>query len=564
MAIAAGLLLVALRAWVVMTGHIDPDESQHLHAAWLVASGRVPYLDFWENHTPLLYYLLAPLTRWFSDRPEIYTAGRAIMALLTIPTLALVYRLARRLEPRVAVLAVLVLAVQSRFAEYTTQVRPDVPGLIAWLATLLALVRWREDGRPKWLWVTGLALGVYAAFSPKAVYGAVGVAVVILVACRVERRSLPRSIGALAGLVVCASVPVLGLLGWLLATGGPAALAGFFADAVIGNLGYPDFARQLPDADEGLLIYALAVIGAVVTVRRHGRAVLRSPLHGPLLLTAGVLCALLVLPRTPAVYRYTWMPVLVVAAVYASVALIAVIDYARARQGPLVRVAAALALTVVIAMPVGASVQNLRRDKHKNRQRMDRIRAELAYACPGEPVLDGTAFAVFRPSAYHFHVLVRGLRSWIADGVISEERILQEMLDARAPVADPDHRLQALGRGMETLLATYYGAGPNQLLLAGRTIPLPKGPTSGSQPVTLLMSGRYHVTVSDGAAVRIDGAPVHEDLVSLEAGRHELAWQGSGGTISLLIAPCQERRGKVQPATPVARTSLSELIREIG
>lgn len=564
MAITAGFLLLALRAWVVMTAHIDPDESQHLHAAWLVASGRVPYRDFWENHTPLFYYLLAPLTRWFADRPAVYTAGRAVMVLLTIPTLALVYRLARRLDSRVAALAVFLLAVQSRFAEYTTQVRPDVPGLIAWLAMLWALVRWREDGRSKWLWVTGFALGVHAAFTPKAVYGALGVAVLILVACRGERRGFPRSIGALTSLVVCAGIPLLGLLGWLWMTGGPAALTGFVADAVIGNLRYPDFTKQLPDSDEGLVIYALAVIGAVLTVRRHGRTVLLSPLHGPLLLTAGVLTALLTFPRTPAVYRYTWMPVLVVAAVYASVALIALIDYARARSNPLMRIAAALVLTVVTAIPVGTSVLNLRRDQHKNQHRMARMRTELAYACPGEPVLDGTAFAVFRPSAYHFQVLVRGLRSWIAAGVIPEQRLLEELYHARAPVADPDQRLHALGPGVDTFLATYYGAGPDGLLLAGTIVPLPKGPTFGSRSVTLLMAGQYHLAVGDEVAITIDGSPVHEELVSLEAGRHEVTWQGSDGRISLLIAPCHERRGHVRPGTPIVGTSPSELIREIG
>lgn len=532
-----------------MTAHIDPDESQHLHAAWLVASGRAPYRDFWENHTPLFYYLLAPLMWSFTDRPAVYTAGRAMMALLTIPTLVLVYRLARRLGSRVAALAVLLLAVQSRFAEYTTQVRPDVPALIAWLATLLALVRWREDGRSTWLWVTGFALGVYAALTPKAVYGAVGVVVVLLVAGRDERRGFLRSISELTSLVAAASVPLLGLLGWLRMTGGPGALAGFVADVVIGNLRYPDFTRQLPDSDEGLIIYVLAVIGAVLIIRRHGRRVFLSPLHGPLLLTAGVLTTFLTFPRTPAVYRYTWLPVLVVAAVYASVALIAGIDYARARRSSLSRVAASVMLVVITVIPVGASVLNLRRDRHKNAHQMARMRAELTYACPGEPVLDGTAFAVFRPSAYHFHVLVHGLRSWIAAGVISEQRILEELYQARAPVADPDRRLHALGRDVDTFLATYYGAGPNELRLAGTTIPLPKGSTSGSRSVALLIGGPYDLAVGNGVAITIDGAPVHDGRVSLEAGKHELTWQGSGGTISLLIAPCHERRGQVRPAT---------------
>jgi len=471
------------------------------------------------------------------------------MVLLTFPTLAFVYRLARRLASGVAALAVLVLAVQSRFAEYTTQVRPDVPGLIAWLATLVALVRWRETGRSRWLWVTGVTLGIDATFSPKAIYGGLGVVALILVAVQGEHGGLWRSIGALARLVVSASLPLLGLLGWLRMTGGSTTLTDFVADVVIGNLRYPDFTKQLPDSDEGLVIYALALIGAGLTVHRQGRSVLLSPVHGPLLLTAGVLTALLTWPRTPAVYRYTWLPVLVVAAVYASIALTAAIDHVRARRSLVSRIAVAVLLSVVIALPAGASVLNLRRDHQKNARQFERMRTALAYACPGEPVLDGTGFTVFRPSAYHFHVLVRGLRAWIAAGTLSEQAVLQELYEARAPVAYSDHRLGALGPGVETFLATYYGAGPNKLRLAGTSIPLPEGPAAGSRSVILLMGGQYHLTVTDGVAITIDGSPVQVGLVSLEAGRHDLTWQGAGGPISLLIAPCNERRGTGRPPT---------------
>ncbi len=548
-AINAAPVLLALRVWIVVTGHIDSDESQHLHAAWLVASGRVPYRDFWENHAPLLYYLFAPLTRWYADQPAIYMVGRVLMSLLALLTLALVYRLARRTEARVAGLAVLLLAVQSRFAEYTTQVRPDVPGVIAWLATLLALVRWREKGRSAWLWLAGFTLGVYGTFPPQAVHGPVGVTVFVVLVSWSEGRRLSRSTGALTRLVASASVPLLGVLGWLWMTGGSAALAGFLRDVVVGNLRFPDMTRQLPDGDEGLLIYALGILGAGLVIRRHGRAVLRSPLHGPLVLTAGVIGAILTAPLTPAVYRYTWLPVLVIAAVYASVALIAGLDSAWARRGPLLKIAAALGLVGIVTLPVGASVLNLRRDEHKNARLLARMRTELAYACPGEPVLDGTALAVFRPSASRFEVLVRGLRSAIAAGVISEQTLVQDFYHARAPVADLDRRLHAVGPAVEAFLATYYGTGPNGLRLAGTTLEVPKDPASGRRSITLLMAGPYQVAVSPGITFTIDGAAVQGDRVVLEAGRHDLAWQGAGGTISLLIAPCAERRGSHSPAT---------------
>ena len=69
-AVFAALLGLAavVRVGVVLNRSLDADESQHLHAAWLVGQGQVPFRDFWEHHLPLFYYLLAPLTRCLPTR----------------------------------------------------------------------------------------------------------------------------------------------------------------------------------------------------------------------------------------------------------------------------------------------------------------------------------------------------------------------------------------------------------------------------------------------------------------------------------------------------------------
>ena len=72
-------LAAVIRIGVIFNRVIDPDESQHLHGAWLVGQGQVPYRDFWEHHMPLFYYIAAPLTAWFADRPAVYLAGRALI-----------------------------------------------------------------------------------------------------------------------------------------------------------------------------------------------------------------------------------------------------------------------------------------------------------------------------------------------------------------------------------------------------------------------------------------------------------------------------------------------------
>ena len=94
---------------------------------------------------PLFFYLLAPLTRWLVDSPNVYFAARAVMAVTSGLALVVVYRLARRLSrrsrspPSPARLPAPVRSPDHRGS-------PDVPALVAWLGTLLA---WFAGGRAR-------------------------------------------------------------------------------------------------------------------------------------------------------------------------------------------------------------------------------------------------------------------------------------------------------------------------------------------------------------------------------------------------------------------------------
>src|SRR5215510_6818713 len=153
-------LAVVLRTGVVTNRRIDPDESQHLHVAWLITQGQVPYRDFWEHHLPFFHYAIAPLTAGMTDRPEVYFASRAVMAVLAGITVWLTWLLARRLSVDGAVWAAIILAILPQFAETSTETRPDVPALVAHLLSLVALVRWRDTDRSGWLWAAGACQGV--------------------------------------------------------------------------------------------------------------------------------------------------------------------------------------------------------------------------------------------------------------------------------------------------------------------------------------------------------------------------------------------------------------------
>jgi len=542
--LAAALLPPAVLAWAgtVVNKTLNADESQHLHAAWLVATGAVPFADFWEHHMPLLYYLLAPLTRWFAESPAVYLAGRTVMALAAVTALALVARLAGRLSPLTGLAAVLLVAFLPRVVEHATEVRPDVPALAAWLGGLLALVRWREGGGAGWLWRAGILFGVGASFTPKVGYSAPGV-LAVLVAGAGERG--PGALGRLAmdagRLAAAALLPPLLLLGGLWLHGGRAALDGFAEDVVGVALRFGDFAKEGPVTDEGLGFVALALAGLVLVAREHGRTLLRHPVHGTLVPPLVATVAVLLLPRTPAVYRHAWLPVLALAGVYAGHALVTLASRSR--------LLAAIALLVGLVGPASVSLQKAMVDGNTAQFRV--MRQELAWTCPGEPVLDGTALYVFRPAAYRYRVLISAVRDWIARGMLAEERIVEDVLATRPRVAYVDQRLRGLIGPMADFLALHFVRSADGVLVAGAAVRVAPPRDGGRAHVDLIFGETYRLTVrpgSPGVEVTIDGQPARPGLVRLAAGRHEVAWRGPVTSIELVTLPCAERRQRGEAA----------------
>jgi hypothetical protein len=539
----AGILLLppAVLVWAgtALNKTINADESQHLHAAWLLGGGAVPYAGFWEHHMPLLYYVLAPLTRSVGETPAVYLAGRALMVALAACALGLVARLGLRLSGGAALGAVATLAFLPRFVEHASEVRPDVPALLAWVAGLLALVRWREEGAPAWLWRAGLLVGLSLSLNLKTLYAAPGLALAIALA---ERAGGPgsagRTLAAWGRVAGGAAAPVVALLVGLGLHGGRPALAGFAEHVLARALVFADFTKEGPVTDEGLGFLALAAAGVGLVVRAHGRATLVHPLHGPLLLPAAATAAVLLLPSTPAVYRHAWLPVMAAAGVYAGHALAEALGAARTRRPAAVAVAA-VAVAAGLLGPGAVSLDTALTDGNSRQFRL--MRLQLAHACRGEPVLDGTALYVFRPAAHRYRVLIVGIREWIATGVLPEEELVDDLRVSRPRVAYVDSRLRGLVGSMAEFLAQHYVRSADGLLVAGAAVRLAPPRESGRAYVELLHGETYRLAASPRVEIAIDREPMRPGRVRLAAGRHEVTWRGPVGVIELTTLPCGER-----------------------
>ena len=86
-------LLVILYA-SVFSGFQIVDEFEHLHASWLVSIGKIPYVDFFEHHNPLLWYIFAPIVSFLYNNVFVFYVMRGVSFLTSFLTLFYIYKIA--------------------------------------------------------------------------------------------------------------------------------------------------------------------------------------------------------------------------------------------------------------------------------------------------------------------------------------------------------------------------------------------------------------------------------------------------------------------------------------
>lgn len=193
-AVAVALILMPLlwRTWLLQTRTFDPDEMQHLHVAWLVSQGDVPYRDFFEHHMPGLALVMAPLlpafdtTRSFDAVIQAMLASRAVMLLCAALTVAATWKLGDLAFGReTAWIAAAWLSLSMVFVGRTLEIRPDVPASACWTASLVAVglaTRPRHAHRGGTFWfASGLLLGAALVFTQKLLLAGPGLAVASIV-----------------------------------------------------------------------------------------------------------------------------------------------------------------------------------------------------------------------------------------------------------------------------------------------------------------------------------------------------------------------------------------------
>ena len=175
---AAGLGVKALAAvFAVLTfalsifRFLDGDEMEHVHSTWHVLNGAVPYVDFFEHHHPLLWYLLAPVLALTGESAHAIVLLRLGFFLLVLATARATYGLALecRASREAAWLSVFLLLSMTTFVYVAIEIRPDVPQTLFGVLSARYFVRMLRTRAARDAVLSGVFAAVAFLFLQKAV-----------------------------------------------------------------------------------------------------------------------------------------------------------------------------------------------------------------------------------------------------------------------------------------------------------------------------------------------------------------------------------------------------------
>jgi hypothetical protein len=209
--VLATVAAFALRIPLLKIRGFDADEFQHLHGAYCLAHGLLPYRDYFDHHTPWLHLLLSAMLPLSGESVATVFRARYLMLAFAGAMVILTFWLGTLLRGRLTGgVAALLLSYNTIFVWKSLEIRPDTAAAAFWLFALGGVIKGFRSDRLRWHFAAGLALGAAVMFTQKALFAAAGLALAFLWAA-FDRRTgirigrLVRSVGVLT---VGAALPI--------------------------------------------------------------------------------------------------------------------------------------------------------------------------------------------------------------------------------------------------------------------------------------------------------------------------------------------------------------------
>jgi len=555
LSVSAGLVT----KWqLVSSKALDDDELQHVHFAWCLTQGLIPYRDFWDNHPPTLHYLLAQVIHRIGPGPQIFLTGRRLMFGLGIITFIATFLLGRRaFDTATALAAVVWLSCCQAFIVKTVEIRPDVVlvGMIVvavWLATVA--ITTRRVGRRVLLGaLAGGALGLGFTFSTKAIIPLGVMLSAWPVTAWLQRQNESR---IKTGAMFLAQI--LGFLAiacvWLGLQARQGTLPTALRFTLFDNLIYPDRFRPWESVHTesmyGILLAGAVGLFFVINNFRHHPSTVKGRETG-IVKVYVALCALgiggiyfFVMPAPYMQSSLMFLPLWAVLAGFAT-RLILLSAINQSKQWPS-RLIATLVLAGFGWLAVVYPVQRLQQRAYNEAKFLENELKLIGFVekitSPEDVVFDGRSLATFRKHALYRPVLVKGLLDGYRTGRITPS-VRQELRTSGCTLYFKDSRTSRLPEDDLRFLDSHFVlVDPMiQMYLPGQAYSGPQLQGKGAV-FDVITSGTYRLTRRDNSEsiTLINGTRVDE-TIQLGIGRFHIRSEGPQSDLTIVRVSFQPR-----------------------
>ena len=166
------LLFGVIYIFYALTCHLELDEFEHMYSSWMVSKGRIPYVDFFQHHHGLIWYIFAPVFYLAGETTASVLIVRGLNLITVFGILYLVYSIALEIShAKKTALYTLALAFSVNvFVRNAAAVRPDVLMTFFIFLSFLFFVKFYLRRRNIFLIFSGISLAFSFFALQKAVF----------------------------------------------------------------------------------------------------------------------------------------------------------------------------------------------------------------------------------------------------------------------------------------------------------------------------------------------------------------------------------------------------------
>ena len=166
------LAFILLAFFISLFSRFNCDEIEGIHTGWKILNNGNIYVNFFQHHHPLSYYLWAGVIKIFGDSVAVLYIARIITFVMFLFILRIFYKISIKLfnNENISLLSTISLFTSSITTFWTLQIRPDIGQVLFCLLSFYLLLNYFENKKIINLVLSAISIAIGFLFLQKAIF----------------------------------------------------------------------------------------------------------------------------------------------------------------------------------------------------------------------------------------------------------------------------------------------------------------------------------------------------------------------------------------------------------